>query len=305
MNKSKRNSFINYILILIIFNLLTVSNAHSAGGAIVKIITNITKYFSKAGKGVGSKIDEASKVFGKETDNVVSGSKDKIFKEGKINKGFDEMGNFASDEARIIEKVGKDTQSGHFNNLHSLSIRKILKKHGIDNVDKLSDLGDIAGIESKDKINKYINYHWTGRVYRASEYYSTPKLENRILLVCNTYESIFYFSVIMEEEIKKAFLTDNVANVKNYKSLVAQELIVLKDLDELKIMSTKPEGNKKYPSHYFVIYKDQGFDYEKHLYGTENPNIVFIRAQKGPKRPDYKCYKVSRDGLFVKKRNEN
>ena len=89
MNKSKRNSFINYILILIIFNLLTVSNAHSAGGAIVKIITNIAKYFSKAGKGVGSKIDEASKVFGKETDNVVSGSKDKIFKEGKINKGFD------------------------------------------------------------------------------------------------------------------------------------------------------------------------------------------------------------------------
>ena len=80
------------------------------------------------------------------------------------------------------------------------------------------------------------------------------------------------------------------------------QLIVLKDLDELKIMSTKPEGNKKYPSHYFVIYKDQGFDYEKHLYGTENPNIVFIRAQKGPKRPDYKCYKVSRDGLFVKKR---
>jgi hypothetical protein len=109
----------------------------------------------------------------------------------------------------------------------------------------------------------------------------------------------------MEEEIKKAFLTDNVAKVKNYKSLVAQELIVLKDLDELKIMSTKPEGNKKYPSHYFVIYKDQGFDYEKHLYGTENPNIVFIRAKKGPKRPDYKCYKVSRDGLFVKKRNEN
>jgi len=47
----KKNSFISFILILIIFNLFTASNAHAIGaGAIVKFITKITQYFSKAAK---------------------------------------------------------------------------------------------------------------------------------------------------------------------------------------------------------------------------------------------------------------
>ena len=268
----KKNSFISFILILIIFNLFTVPNAHAiGGGAIVKFFTKITQYFSKAGKGAGSKIDDISKILGK------------------------------SDEARIIEKVGKETQGEHFNNLHSLSLRRIFRKHGIENIDNITDLTDIVNIESSDKISKYIIYHWTGRVYRASDYFNRPKLEDRILLVCDTKDSIFYFSIIMEEKIKKAFLTDNIANIENYRVLKPQELIVTKDLDEFKIMATKPTNNNNFPNHYFIIYKNQIFEHEQHIHGTENPNIVFVRAEKGPKKTDNKCYKVSKDGLFVKK----
>ena len=268
----KKNSFISFILILIIFNLFTVPNAHAiGGGAIVNFFTKITQYFYKAGKGAGSKIDDISKILGK------------------------------SDEARIIEKVGKETQGEHFNNLHSLSLRRIFRKHGIENIDNITDLTDIVNIESSDKISKYIIYHWTGRVYRASDYFSRPKLEDRILLVCDTKDSIFYFSIIMEEKIKKAFLTDNIANIENYRVLKPQELIVTKDLDEFKIMATKPTNNNNFPNHYFIIYKNQIFEYEQHIHGTENPNIVFVRAEKGPKKTDNKCYKVSKDGLFVKK----
>jgi len=62
----KKNSFISVILILIIFNLFTVSNAHAiGGGALVKFFTKITQYFSKAGKGVASKTDDISKIIGK------------------------------------------------------------------------------------------------------------------------------------------------------------------------------------------------------------------------------------------------
>jgi len=298
----KKNSFISFILILIIFNLFTASNAHAIGvGPIVKFITKITQYFSKAGKEAGSKMDDISKIFGKETDNVVSGSKEQILREGKIDKVLEDLGKISSEEARIIQKVGRETQGEHFNNLHSLSLRRIFRKHGIENIDNIADLTDIVDIESSDKISKYIIYHWTGRIYRASNYFSRPKLENRILLVCDTKDSIFYFSIIMEEKIKKAFLTDNIANVENYRVLNPQELIITKDLDELKIMATKPTNNNNFPNHYFIIYKNQIFEHDQYLHGTENPNIVFVRAEKGPKKTNYKCYKVSKDGLFVKK----
>ena len=106
----------------------------------------------------------------------------------------------------------------------------------------------------------------------------------------------------MEEKIKKAFLSENIANIANYNKLMPQELVVTKDLDEFKIMGTKPINNNNFPSNYFIIYKNQIFVHEQHLHGTENPDIVFTRAKKGPKETEYKCYKVSKKGLFVKNR---
>ena len=36
----------------------------------------------------------------------------------------------------------------------------------------------------------------------------------------------------------------------------------MSDTDEIKIMSTLPELNEEWPSNYFTIYKNKGFEYD-------------------------------------------
>ena len=121
-----------------------------------------------------------------------------------------------SEESKIIERVGIEKHTEHFDNLNSFSIRRLFKKHGVDNVDNLDDLNDlvdkdISEIESNYAVFKYIVWAWRGRVFRKSEYFNKPTFDNRTLLTCETNESIFYFSIIMEDKIRRAFLTDNIA----------------------------------------------------------------------------------------------
>ena len=210
------------------------------------------------------------------------------------------------EEAKIIERVGIEKHTEHFDNLNSFSIRRLFKKHGVDNVDNLADLNDlvnkdISEIESNYAVFKYIVWAWRGRVFRKSEYFNKPTFDNRTLLTCETNESIFYFSIIMEDKIRRAFLTDNIALVENYKVLKPQELIVTKDIDVLKIIATKPQVNKSFPNHYFVFYQNQGFVHEKHIHGTENPNVVFLRAERNLNQLNSKCYKVKKYELNMKK----
>ena len=288
MKNNKKRSLFSFVIIILFFNLLAASNAHAAVGAISKIITKIGKVFSKTGvktsKGVGSGI--------KGTDSGL----DEITK--RLMKNPEEL--------KIIERVGIEKHTEHFDNLNSFSIRRLFKKHGVDNVDNLVDLNDlvnkdISGIEPNYAVFKYIVWAWRGRVFRNSEYFNKPTFDNRTLLTCETNESIFYFSIIMEDKIRRAFLTDNIALVENYKVLKPQELIVTKDIDVLKIIATKPQGNKSFPNHYFVFYQNQGFVHENHIHGTENPNVVFIRAKQNLNLLNSKCYKAKKHELTMKK----
>ena len=284
MKKILKKSLLGFVLIIFFFNLLAISNAHSAVGAISKIITKIGKVISKTSKGVGSGI--------KGTDSGL----DEITKRLMKNP----------EEAKIIERVGIEKHTEHFDNLNSFSIRRLFKKHGVDNVDNLADLNDlvnkdISEIESNYAVFKYIVWAWRGRVFRNSEYFNKPTFDNRTLLTCETNESIFYFSIIMEDKIRRAFLTDNIALVENYKVLKPQELIVTKDIDVLKIIATKPQGNKSFPNHYFVFYQNQGFVHEKHIHGTENPNVVFLRAEQNLNQLNSKCHKATKQMLTIKK----
>ena len=288
MKNNKKKSLFSFVIIILFFNLLAIPNAHSAVGAISKIIAKIGKVFSKTGvktsKGVGSGI--------KGTDSGL----DEITKRLMKNP----------EEAKIIERVGIEKHTEHFDNLNSFSIRRLFKKHGVDNVDNLDDLNDlvdkdISEIESNYAVFKYIVWAWRGRVFRNSEYFNKPTFDNRTLLTCETNESIFYFSIIMEDKIRRAFLTDNIALVENYKVLKPQELIVTKDIDVLKIIATKPQVNKSFPNHYFVFYQNQGFVHEKHIHGTENPNVVFLRAEQNLNQLNSKCYKVKKYELIMKK----
>ena len=284
MKKILKKSLLGFVIIIFFFNLLAVSNAHSAVGAISKIITKIGKVFSKTSKGVGSGI--------KGTDSGI----DEITK--RLMKNTEEL--------KIIERVGIEKHTEHFDNLNSFSIRRLFKKHGVDNVDNLADLNDlvnkdISGIEPNYAVFKYIVWAWRGRVFRNSEYFNKPTFDNRTLLTCETNESIFYFSIIMEDKIRRAFLTDNIALVENYKVLKPQELIVTKDIDVLKIIATKPQVNKSFPNHYFVFYQNQGFVHENHIHGTENPNVVFLRAEQNLNQLNSKCYKVKKYEPIMKK----
>ena len=103
----------------------------------------------------------------------------------------------------------------------------------------------------------------------------------------------------MEEKIKTASLIDHKSLFNaSYATLLEQELVVLKDKDEFKVMSILPEVGR-YPKHYFTIFNDQSFNYDKRLSGTENPNIIINKAFKGPVRnQNNSCYKGTKKGLL-------
>ena len=49
------------------------------------------------------------------------------------------------------------------------------------------ETAESIGVESAIILN------WVGRVYRYSDYYSKPDLEEKMLLVCSTDSDVFYF----------------------------------------------------------------------------------------------------------------
>ena len=103
----------------------------------------------------------------------------------------------------------------------------------------------------------------------------------------------------MEEKIKTASLVDHKSLFStSYPTLPEQELFVLKDEDEFKVMSILPEVGR-YPKHYFTIFNDQSFNYDKRLSGTESPGVIINKAFKGPVRyQNNRCYKGTKKGLY-------
>jgi hypothetical protein len=152
-------------------------------------------------------------------------------------------------------------------------------------------------MSAENDFYNYVNINWIGRVYIRSNYYSKPKVENTILLVCKTKYEVFYFSILMEEKIKTASLVDHKSLFStSYPTLSEQELFVLQDEDEFKVMATQPEAGR-YPKHYFTIFGNQSFNYDKRLSGTESPGIIIQKAFRGPDQSN-NCYKATKKGLY-------
>ena len=87
-----------------------------------------------------------------------------------------------------------------------------------------------------------------------------------------------------------------VVNNRNIKRMSAQELAVLDDSEDVKIMSTLPEKNKNWPRHYFKIYKDQGFEHDQKD-GTIRLSSIKIKTLL-PLEHKYSCYKATNEGLL-------
>ena len=306
--------FISIIILILIFNIQFVTNVHAIGGLrqLFRGIVNIFK--NKTGDVIRKGADGWEKIF-------KSGESSPIIKKGAENttstsKGatIGEIEQLAKKEKySILEKIGKEN---HIKNYFAHSrrvvkqnrkfLKEIAEEGGQQALEELTEGGfekaadqGLEALAKKEDFYKYVQLHWIGRIYLRSEYYSKPKVENRILLTCKTEEEIFYFSIIMEDKIKSASLIDHEYFSNNSQSkLFEQELFVLKDLDEFKVMSTQLEKGYNYPKHYFTIFEDQKFIYDKVITGTENPGITISRAEQNSIISNNKCYKATEKELL-------
>ena len=259
--------------------------------------------------------DDAIRNSGKSIENILNRagkSPEGILSKSKVNK-ITEMETLARDESLILENVGQETHTNYYLSLNSSRAKPIKNRKWLrDLIEEgaeqgIEEIGEEGFQEAAEKgLNKmsaendfynYVNINWIGRVYIKSDYYSRPKVEKKMLLVCRTKYEIFYFSILMEEKIKTASLVDHKSLFStSYPTLSEQELFVLKDEDEFKVMATQPEAGR-YPKHYFTIFGNQSFNYDKRLNGTESPGIIIQKAFRGPDQSN-NCYKATKKGLY-------
>jgi len=284
--------FISIIILILIFNTQFATNAHAIGG-LRQLFRGIVNIFKGGVDDVIRKGDDLLKNIGKSKEGILSGSK---------SKGINETISTAGGETKILETVGRKEHSLLFNMLNKNSrgrfIKELIKP---DNLLDIAELKDLIGDLSLNSTNKgfygVIMLNWIGKVYRNSNYYSNPELEEKMLLVCNTTNDLFYFALLMEQEPKRAFLVEHKElNNRNIKRMPAQELVVLDDSKDVKIMSTLPEKNKSWPSHYFTIYKDQGFEHDQKD-GTISLSSIKIKTSFPLEHKD-SCFKATNEGLL-------
>ncbi len=277
---------ISVIILILIFNIQFVTNAHAIGG-LRQLFRGIINTFKGGTDDVIRKgADGWEKIFGQLAKEEKYSILEKIGKKNHLKNFFTHSRRVAKRERKFLKDIAEEGAEETVENLTE------------EGFEKATDQG-LEELAKKNDFYEYVQLHWIGRIYARSEYFSKPKVEKRILLVCKTENEIFYFSIIMEDKIKSASLIDHkyLSNISQTK-LFEQELFVLKDLDEFKIMSTKLEKGYNYPKHYFTIFKDQKFIYDKVITGTENPGIIINRAQQNSSISNNKCYKSTKNELL-------
>jgi len=295
---------ITIVLLVLFFNVEFTKKAY-ARASLLRAIVN----FFKGGaddviKNSGKSIDNILNRVGKSPGEILSGSKGNTIADIKI---------LAKDESLILETVGQETHTSHYLSLSTskakpIKNRKLLRdliEEGVEQgIEEIGEEGfqeaaekGLSNLSVENDFYTYVKLNWIGRVYIRSDYYNQPKVKEKMLLVCKTKYEVFYFSILMEEKIKTASLIDHKSLFNaSYPTLPGQELVVLKDEDEFKVMSILPEAGR-YPKHYFTIFGNQSFNYDKRLSGTESPGVIIDKASKGSYQNN-RCYKVTKKGLY-------
>ena len=298
---------ITILLLTLLINANFTTNANAFGGEIRIILRAIAK-FLKGGADdsikAGSKtLDDVLKKIGQSPEEAILSKTDKVTN----------LKTFTRDESLILERVGSEKHSNNYlavnsNKIKPIKDRRFLKElieegsqEGFEEImeggyQEAAEKG-LSNLSVENDFYKYVKLNWIGRVYIRSDYYSQPKVEKKMLLVCKTKYEVFYFSILMEEKIKTASLIDHKSLFNaSYPTLPEQELVVLKDEDEFKVMSILPEVGR-YPKHYFTIFSNQSFNYDKRLSGTESPGVIINKASKGSYQNN-RCYKGTKKGLY-------
>lgn len=244
---------------------------------------------------------------------------DDIFKGGKkvddaiINNSSKEIDNLnlvLKDQDTIFKKISNQKHNDYFNSLKNNSNENIAISHGIKTFNillkrgkKLSEnIFDLFDFEFSNneqiKIEPYIIKSWTGKVYRNSSYFNQPKFEEKMLLICKDDNQIFYFSILIDnqEDISRAYLTDHFKIKNEILKFEKQELLVLLDEDETKIMSTKPLSSSTFPNDYFIIKSNQYFQHIKNI----DPHKIINDSKNIRVKRQFlnRCYKAKLNGVL-------
>ena len=287
--------FVSVVILSLIIDIQFIQLAQAVPGGIFR---NIFKIFK------GS-TDDVMKNSGK-MDEVLSGMKKKSVNESIAG---------STQESLIMEKIGANSHLTELNSLKSSTragyIKKLKKQkfklEGEDEAleyifDEKSSSSSSTTTPNNNLFEKFIIVNWIGKIYNNSDYFSKPKTEEKILLVCSTIDQVFYFSLLMEEEPKRAFLIKNIKlnnsksrNSMNTKTLPIQELIIIEDKDNVKIMVTRPKD--QWPENYFIIYDDQNFYYDRAYSGNVTPEDIRNKISQNPKGKN-NCSKATNEGLL-------
>jgi len=289
--------FFHLISWLITLNILLVSPSYAVPGGIFKSIFNL---FKSGGDDVIKSADDVLRGTKNQGENVINTSDD-LLRDIK-NK---QIGNTSAqaDEALVLERIGADNHIVEFKTLKKSSRTDYiqhLRRHGDELID--NDLFDVYENITSDNskyptsFKTYVLLNWIGRIYIKSNYFNKPKFEDKTMLVCKNIDQVFYLSLLMEQEPKRAFLTKNLKFKKNTKNISSQELFIIEDTEKRKIMVTWPV-NTEFPQNYFVIYPNQNFYYENPSSGTLSPEQFkkYLSKRKSFKN---KCFKATESGLL-------
>ena len=274
-----------------------VTPSKAVPGGIFKSIFNL---FKSGGDDVIKSADDVLRGTKNQGENVINTSDD-LLRDIK-NK---QIGNTSAqaDEALVLERIGADNHIVEFKTLKKSSRTDYiqhLKRHGDELID--NDLFDVYENITSDNskyptsFKSYVLLNWIGKIYIKSDYFNKPKFEDKTMLVCKNINQVFYLSLLMEQEPKRAFLTKNLKFKKNTKNISPQELFIIEDTERRKIMVTWPV-NTEFPQNYFVIYPNQNFYYENPSSGTVSPEQFkkYLSKRKSFKN---RCFKATESGLL-------
>ena len=103
---------------------------------------------------------------------------------------------------------------------------------------------------------------------------------------------------MVEKILRKLEKNLNVQPVDLDRSRISpQELFILKDEEDVIVMSTQLIDTLKYPEHYFIIFENQNFHYSRLL--DQDPGTLISSTDLIKTNSEGICFKANKDGLYV------
>ena len=226
----------------------------------------------------------------------------------------------------ILKRINKSEVSTDLNSSNLLNKNSshddILSAHGVRKLEKVVDGKDVVEIASDNLIgdnndgviNTIRVVWWSGRVFRTSDAFNKPQLDERLIIECQTDSDVFTFTALLSNEINNSLekkvknwflLSQHFPNAQvnkdgsilikkgsyNKVTMTKQELLVLEDNDNYIIFSNKIAKDQQYPTNYFIISSNARFVHETNINGIESPEYIKNTANDKIKKSNFNCLK--------------